>query len=116
VQGTSPPAPIHAIIRVVVRLSAWRASLHDDIRESGKIAAVKGNYSGRHAATNLYGRAWSPAPLLSIHSRHRRFGRVNVAARRVKLLEMDRARHRRWLPAKSGEGYRHGCRHRSPGL
>jgi hypothetical protein len=104
------------MIHAVVRLSARRASLHDDIRESDKIAVVEGNYSGRHVATDLYGRAWSPVPLLSIHPRHRRFDRVIVAARRVKLLEMDRVRRLRWLPAKSGEGYRHGRRHRSPGL
>jgi hypothetical protein len=80
------------VIRVVVRLIARRASLRDNIRESGKIAVVEGNYSGRHATTDLYGRAWSPAPLLSVHPRHRRFDRITVAARRVQLLERDRAR------------------------
>jgi hypothetical protein len=112
IQSTSPPAPI----RAVVRLSARWASLRDDIRESGKITAMEGNYSGRHATTDLYGRAWSPAPLLSIHPWHRRFDRITVAARRVQLLERDRARRRRWSPATSGEGYHHGRRCRSPGL
>jgi hypothetical protein len=55
------------VIHVVVRLSAPRTSPGDDIRESGKIAVVEGNYSGRHTATDPYGRAWSPAPLLSVH-------------------------------------------------
>jgi hypothetical protein len=82
---------IHAILRLGVR----RASLHDDIHELGKIAAVEGNYLGRHAATDLCGRAWSPVPLPSIPPRHRRIDRVTVAARRVKLLERGRARHRR---------------------
>jgi hypothetical protein len=92
IQSTSPPAPIRTVIRAMVRLSARRASLRDDIHESGKIAAVEGNYSSHHAATDLYGRAWSPAPLLSVHPRHRRFDRITVAARRVQLLERDRAR------------------------
>jgi hypothetical protein len=95
IQSTSPPAPIRTVIRAVVRLSARRASLRDDIHESGKIAAVEGNYSSHHAATDLYGRAWSPAPLLSVHPRHRRFDRITVATRRVQILERDRARRRR---------------------
>jgi hypothetical protein len=95
IQSTSPPAPIRAVIRTVVRLSARQASLRDDIRESGKIAPAEGNYSGRHAATDLYGRAWSTTSLLSVHPRHRRFDRVTVAARRVQLLERDRSRRRR---------------------
>jgi hypothetical protein len=57
VRSTSPPAPIHAAIRAMFRLGARWASLRNDIHELGKIAAVEGNYPGRHAATDLCGRA-----------------------------------------------------------
>jgi hypothetical protein len=95
VRSTSPPAQIRAAIRTMFRLGARRASLHDDIHELGKIAAVEGNYPGRHTTTDLCGRAWSPAPLPSVHPRHHRFDRVTVAVRRVKPLEKDYARRRR---------------------
>jgi hypothetical protein len=107
---------IRAVIRAMLRLGARRASLRDDIHELGKNAAVEGNYPCRHAATDLCGHAWSPVLPPSVHPRHRRFDRVAVAARRVKPLEKDRAQRRRWLPAKSGEGYHLGRRHRSPDL
>jgi hypothetical protein len=83
------------VIRAILRLGAQRASLRDDICELGKIAAVEGNYPGRNAATDLCGRAWSPALLPSNPSRHRRIDRLIVAARHIKLLEMGRARHLR---------------------
>jgi transposase len=95
VRSTLPPAPIRAAIHAMFRLGARGASLRDDIHELGKIAAVEGNYPGRHAATELCSGAWSPAPLPSIHPRHHRFDRVTVAERRVKPLEKDRAQHRR---------------------
>ena len=83
------------MIRAILRLGARWASLRDDICELGKIAVVEGNYPGRHAATDLRGRAWSPALLPSIPPRHHRIDRVTVTARRVKLLERGRTRHRR---------------------
>ena len=104
------------MICTVVWLSARRASPRDDILESGKITAVEGNYSGHHAATDPSGRAWSPAPLLSVHPRHRRFDRITVAAGRGKLLEKGSARRCRWSPAKFGDGYHHGRRCSSLGL
>jgi hypothetical protein len=100
----------------VVWLSARRASPRDDILESGKIAAVEGNYSGHHATTDPSGHAWSPVPLLSVHPRHRRFDCITVAAGRGKLLEKGSAQRRRWLPAKSSDGYHHGRRGSSLGL
>ena len=116
VRSTSPPAPIRAAIHAMFRLGTRRASLHDDIHELGKITAVEGNYPCRHAATDLCGRAWSPASLHSVHPRHRRFDLVTVAARCVKPLEKDHARRRRWLPVKSGQGYHLRRPHRSPNL
>jgi hypothetical protein len=116
VQSTSPLVPTRAMICAVVWLSARRASPRDDILESGKIATEEGNYSGRHAATDPYGRAWSPAPLLSVHLGHRRFDSITVVAGRGKLLEKGSARRRRWSPAKSGDGYRHGHRDSSLSL
>jgi hypothetical protein len=113
VQSTSPPAPIRVVVRTKLRSGARRASLHDNIHELGKIAAVEGNYSGRHTTTDLCGRAWLPALLPSVNPRHHRFDRVTITARRVKPLEKYRARLRRWLPANSGEGSHLGCCHRS---
>jgi hypothetical protein len=104
------------VICAVVRLSVRRASPRDDILETGKIAVVEGNYSGRHAATDPSGRAWSPAPLLSVHPRHRRFDHITVAAEPGKLVEKGSARRSRWLPAKSGDGYHHGHSGGSLGL
>jgi hypothetical protein len=94
VQSTLPPAPIRAMIHAMLWLGARRASLCKDIHGLGKHAAVEGNHPCRHVANGLCGRAWSPAPLHSVHPRHHRFDRVTVAARRVLLLERDRARRR----------------------
>jgi hypothetical protein len=93
-------------------------SLHSPVGSTctGEQVPTEGNYPCRDAATDLCGHAWSPAPLPSVHPRHRRFDRVAVAVRRVKPLEKDHARRRRWLPVKSGEGYHLGRRHRSPNL
>jgi hypothetical protein len=113
VQSTSPPAPIRTVIHTMLRSGARQASLRDDIHELGKIAAVEGNYSGHHVATDLCSRAWSPVPLPSIHPRHHRFDRITVATRCVKPQEKDHARRRHRLPANSGEGYHLGRRHRS---
>jgi hypothetical protein len=80
------------VICAGVWLSIRRASPRDDILETGKIALVEGNYSGRHAAIDPSGRAWSPAPLLSVHPRHHRFDRFTVVAEHGKLLEKGSAR------------------------
>jgi hypothetical protein len=95
VQSNSPPAPIHDMIRAMLRLGARRASLCEDIHGLGKHAAVEGNHPCRHATNGLCGHAWSPVPLHSVHPQRHRFDRVTVVARRVQLLERDRARRRR---------------------
>jgi hypothetical protein len=110
------PVPICAVICAMVWLSVRRASPRDDILEMGKIATVEGNYSGRHAATDPSGHSWSPVPLLSVHPRHHRFDRITVAVGRGKLIRKGSARHRRWSPAKSGDGYHHGRHSSSLGL
>jgi hypothetical protein len=104
------------VICVVIRLSARRASPRDNIFDPGKIVAVEGNNSGRHASTDPSGRAWSLAPLLSVHPRPHQSDRVTVTAGRGKLIGKGSARRRRWSPAKSGDGYHHGHRGGSLGL
>jgi hypothetical protein len=104
------------VICAVIQLSARRASPRDDTPDPGKIAAVEGNNSGRHVTTDPSGRAWSPAPLLSIHPRPHLFDRVTVATGRGKLIRKGSARRHRWSPAKSGDGYHHGRHGGSLGL
>jgi hypothetical protein len=50
VWSTSPLAPINTVIRAASQSGAWRAFLHSDIHELGKIAAVERKYPGRHVA------------------------------------------------------------------